>query len=344
MKKVCLIELYNSHHECLYSQLLYLQQSGYEVTLVCDHRNVKQTECFDNLTKQTKYYDFRKMGSFIRLRRFLINEGFEMVIFNTAQSVRVARLLLFPFPSRISFVGTIHNLRKITDSFDQRIIFRKIKRYYLLADYLLPTFNSLAGKRMLKAQPYSSAIFPPLEPEVLEKKNGERWVVIPGSIESKRRDYDFLLEMAKHEKFPSSVRFVLLGNASKSEEGLAFVQKIKDLGLAEHFIWFEKFVPDQTFQAYIRASDYLLSLIHSEKGTEDYSVYKVSGTFVLAEAFNKILLCSRDFAKVPDFKYNAFFYNDIEHLIEFLKAPLPELKTSEIDIEKERKRYISLLD
>ncbi len=342
MKKVCLIELYNMHHECLYSQLLYLRSSGYEVSLVCDFRNANQTDRFSELTRQIRYDDFRKIKSLFRLRRFLIKEGFDTVIFNTAQSSRVARLLLLPFPRRISFIGTIHNLRKLTDSFDQRIIFRKIKRFYLLAEYLLPTFISLSGKRDLRAQPYSSSIFPPVKLQTLEKTTGECWIVVPGSIEYKRRDYEFLLDLAGNSALSPSVRFVLLGNATRSE-GPSFIQKVKDLKLSEHFVWFEDFVPEETFQAYIQVADYLLPLIHGEKALEDYSLYKVSGTFVLAEAFGKILLCPEHFSKVPNFQYKAIYYKNIDHLIELTKVLQPDQITSKIDMNKAREQYISFL-
>ncbi len=337
MKKAALIEFYRYHHECLYSQILFLENSGYEVVLFCDEKVKSVIDGF-NLNVEVLFFDFKKLSSLFRLRKILIRRKFENVILNTAQGSIALKFCLLPFPKDMHFAGNIHNLKKLERSRGQAFISKKIKNYYVLDEYILlatksyPQFNFAA---------YYPAFFPSFDLIEFTDKGKEIWICIPGSIEYRRRDYDSLIEIALN--CDSNVKFILLGNASKGN-GSDFINKIKAGCVADKFIYFDKFVDNRSFYSYIHASDYLLPLIHPDTpSAEDYKRFKISGIFPLAKAFRKTMLLHDLFKDVPDFNYSCKYYNSNAELLDAIFSEPLNKQTEPADFEANRKKYLSLL-
>lgn len=348
MKNVALIEFNTWHQECLYPQLLFLTESGYQVLLVND---IRKKEFIESLKLEDKceclFFDFKKLKSFFQVRKELLSRGITDIILNTAQGSGALKFSLLPFFKKMNWAGTLHNIAKLDSSFGQKLIARKVKKYYLLADYLTPNFPKDKG--------YTSAVFEPIFlPEVqaaaLSKPQDEVWICIPGYVEYKRRDYDYLLTIAKQLKQETEgkkVKFVILGNAAKSD-GPRLLEGIKTAQAEDYFITFDHFIPEDVYEAYIKQADLLLPLIHPETpGGKSYTNHKISGTFSLAAGYGKIMLCHAMFEGIDQFNYAALFYNTPEEFIKKvgeLDATKQNIKIGQPDFEKNRKNYIALIN
>ena len=337
MKKAALIEFYRYHHECLYSQILFLENSGYEVVLFCDEKVKPVIDGF-NLNIEILFFDFKKLSSLFRLRKILIRRKFDNVILNTAQGNIALKFCLLPFPKNMHFAGNIHNLKKLGRSRGQAFISRKIKNYYVLDEYILPATKSYP---QFNFAAYYPAFFPSFNLIEFTDKNKDVWICIPGSIEYRRRDYDSLIDIASN--CDDDVKFILLGNASRGD-GTDFIEKIKAADVADKFVYFEKFVNNRSFYSYIHASDYLLPLIHpNTPSVEDYKQFKISGIFPLAKAFRKTMLLHDLFKDVSDFNYSCKYYNSNLELLNALSSEPLDKETQPADFNSNRKKYLSLL-
>lgn len=338
-KKAALIEFNTWHSECLYPQLLFLQSAGYNVTLFCDERQQKNISDIAGMASSAVYLDMKKIRSLLKVRRMILDQHIDIVILNTAQGNKALKFSLLPFPKRIEFLGTIHNLGKLKSNLGQSIICRKVRKLFLLADYLM---NSVPACKY-KIQPYSPCYLPDYPEADIEKPQDQIWAVVPGSIEYKRRDYDYLLHVAQNPDFPSNVRIIILGNSNKGE-GPQFIEKINRLGLADKFITFNHFVSNSIFYTYVRKADFLLALINPDSAfADDYIHKKLSGTFILSKAVGKNLLIHSMFANLKDFDYPSVFYDNDADFIKQLEHP-QHVSFVKHDFEMHKNQYIRMLE
>lgn len=348
-KKAALIEFNTWHLECLDSQVLFLRKSGYDVVLVNDIRSKKHIEekavrCMCNCL----FFDFKKVRSLITLQKYINHSNFSDVIINTAQGNRMMLFCILPFLKRINVAGTLHNTHKLHSSLGQRFISRKVKRYYLLSPYLL---SGVTGYKNLQFSVFSPVFFPERHVTDIVKPYDELWACVPGYVEFHRRDYMFLIQAAGmiNRTNPSGikVKFVILGNSSKSD-GPSFRQKVEESGLQDMFTLFRDFIPHDTFMAYVMRSDVILPLIHPYMpGSKAYTMYKISGSFTMAQTFNKTMLCHSMFRDIENFDYDALFYSSPDEFVELITRYQfnTDTKNPEVNgFEENRLQYISLLD
>jgi len=70
------------------------------------------------------------------LNAFFKKSGISKVILNTAQGAHIRNLCLTS-SGAVEFIGIIHTLKKFQGSYTQKVINRKIKKYFVLNDYFL---------------------------------------------------------------------------------------------------------------------------------------------------------------------------------------------------------------
>lgn len=339
MSTVALIEFNNYHAECLRAQINYLLESGYRIVLICNVKQKNNVECYRESVSEIRYVDTHKISDLIKTRSYIIRSDINNVIFNTAHGSAVLKLCLMPFPSRINFVGTIHNLRKIKESFGQKIINRRLSGFYVLAQYLKHNAEKYSK---LKCAAFSASVLPKTSTVDIDKKEDEIYLVVPGSIEYKRRDYEFLKKIATYPT-DKKLKIILLGNAQKGN-GPDFIEWIAKNKLDDKFIYFDRFVSNEVFDSYMHKCDYLLALIEPDSiGAEDYINHKISGTFIQAVSYQKSMLCNSIFKGIANFDYNAIFYTDIDELFDLIDNKSTASKPADIDFERNRREYISLL-
>ncbi|NMA72737.1 MAG: hypothetical protein GX963_00945 [Bacteroidales bacterium] len=337
MKKVVLIELFDYHSECLYSQVAFLKEANVDLTLIVNHKLEKIVRMLD-LDVDIRTYDFKKIRSLLQLRRFILNNNFEVVILNTMQGSNILKFCLLPFPKHIKFVGILHDTSKLETSWGQRMIARRFNHFYTLSKYIEVVDN----KKFITTY-FNPCYFKKYKTVSLDK-GGDLWITVPGSISYKRRSYDVLLEIAKHKDLKENVKFILLGDITK-EDGSDFLSKIEKEGIKERFIVFDRFIPDELFHSYLKASDYLLPLIHPETpAAKQYIKNKISGIFPLSQAYGKIILYHQIFEAIKDFDYPALFYNSVEECISLISTPKKIKYYTPPNYEEEKRRYLGLID
>jgi len=337
-KSIALVELGDSHVVCIYPQILFLHQAGYTIHLLTSERLRKQVERFDMVNSFAFFHpgdDFRThWNCVLDVRKYLVAHRIRTVLFNTAEGNHVRDLCLVA-PLGLRFVGILHHTYKLGRSFTQWLISFRVKRYFVLNDYLL---DHLPHSTRLRFASYYPIFFPPFERVSLEKKHTEFWVGIPGEVEFRRRDYKGLLASLVRQPAASTMKFLLLGTSRVgSGDGEQFKILVKEAGLESQFVFFEDFLDNNLFYSYIDKCDVVLPLIHPTNSL--YSIYQrhqTSGTYIIAFGFAKPMLMHDSFKGVEDFTVSSFFYDD-----ESLVATLNRLASDRSCLEEKRKEIQS---
>ena len=320
MKKALIVEIGGSHSECIYSQTRFLTDSGYDLRLLCSE-NLRPRVKKLNPEQKVDYFKFggstaSDWGLLRELKRTLISCGECSVIFNTAGGNLVRNLLSFHYPNEITFIGVLHDLGKLNDSFTQKLINRKIKKYFVLNDYLKEGFED---NSKISIESFYPVFFPDLKKIELNKKDEELWICIPGNVEYSRRDYVSLLECLKNEKLNPNIKFILLGSSKHfNSDADDLKKKLNDIELQGKFVFFDGFVEEDLFHSYIGESELVMPLIHKNHPYfQEVNGLKISGTFNAAFAHKKPILCEDSFSKFEDFRENGIFYK-MEDLIKLI--------------------------
>lgn len=313
--KIALVELGTFHDECLYSQLLFLQASHIEVTLI---GNIKIKERLEQLPHIHKLHLLKldskknKYSAYFKTWLYFRKEQFDTIIYNSAES-NSFKLISLPLSKKTKLIGIIHNADKINRKRKQKTIDKKVAKYFVLNDFIKQTIL----KEKMTSQKVES-FYPIFFPEVnktLPKPSEELWVVVPGMIDFNKRDYSFIERI----KFPEHLKIILLGrpNSEKEKEWLIALSQQKEK--RKHILAFNSFIANDVFYQYIHQADYIMPLIHPGVPTFDaFLKYKISGSYNCAIGFKKTLLLYKGFETIEDFKHNAIFYNE-DHLVELLE-------------------------
>lgn len=351
MKKVALIEFHNAHLECLYSQIQFLNGGGYSVYGIANAKSKTSWEQMGEFQElltisQSGLKGIKVWKLLWKIRQYLVKNDISTIIFNTAQSGYVKKFCTLPFPSHFKFLGTLHDLKKLENSGSQKVIGRKVKHYWVLNDYLVPS----NAKHSVSS--YYPIFFPklPLQESISKPKN-EVWICIPGQVECKRRDYVTLFKAIEKQALPSNVRFILLGKSMHANGDGAWVKReLERLKCQHQFVMWKGFVEDEVFDTYMQLCDYVLPLIHPHNTFyEGYLKYRVSGAFNQAFGYKKPLLMHVAFKTISDFQENAIFYktHSLNQLIEDIaqqSLSIHELYTSsKWQFDVQRDKYLECL-
>ena len=309
---VALIELGNSHDECIYSQILFLNKADYTVHLLLSEGLKTQAANFPTAAV-VHYFSLPAKGiqawsELFKIKQYLKKHAITHVVLNTATGNTIRNFILLNLFTSIPFAGTVHHTGKLNKSFTQRLISLKVKKYFVLNDYLL---DSIKKQHPLRIASYYPIFFPAFEPVAITKATSEFWICIPGQLEFKRRDYKSLFSQLQKHKLPIGFKFILLGRCNhKYGNGEEVKLMIKEQQLEDHFIVFDQFIDNALFHAYLKLSDVVLPLIHEgSEGFKSYATAQISGAFNLAFAYQKPMLMHQYFNFITDFQVSSFFYS-----------------------------------
>ena len=131
MTKVALIEVGDFHDECLYSQVLFLQQEDIEITVFANNKLKSRIKNLSNFA-EIEFLDlsskFKKYKCWFRMWKKIVFGGYSKVIFNSAES-NIYKFIQFPFPNRIELIGTLHNGQNLLSKAKQKYVSKKLKKY-----------------------------------------------------------------------------------------------------------------------------------------------------------------------------------------------------------------------
>lgn len=344
--KVALVELGDSHAECLYSQLLFLKKSGAEVHLICSSAMEPHVWRFEE-ADSISYFPYRKGRWFrnylnmVSIRKLILKKRVDKVVFNTVEEPHVRHLLGMIFPSAVEFVGILHDAASYP-----KVALTRVRKFFVLNDYILYNVTTRLGKVFASFYPI---FFQKYRLEEFNKPKGETWICIPGQVEFKRRDYLALFDALKEQRPKEGLRFILLGRSDHpSGNGREVKDLIRKEKLEKFFMLFEGYIDDVLYHSYLKSCDYVMPLIHPENPAfETYMNNQVSGAYNLAFAYQIPLLCHKALERYPDFRDTSIFYTP-KTLVKTLNG-LSKLKRGRFyrdpkwKFDTQRGRYIDFL-
>lgn len=351
IKKIALVEMGGSHDECLYAQIRYLKAAGHHVTLICNSSLKSNVDYFDGLDT-VHFIELRtglKQWIDLRIiRRILVKGRFDRIIFNTAQGNVLKNLFLLPKPRNAKRFGVIHNLRKLQNSHSQKVITRNLDGYFVLNEYLIDQVDAQVNKH-LTLHPLYTVFYPDYPSRQLEKGKDEIWICIPGQVELSRRDYDTLFDSIEKNGIQPHIKLLFLGRCEHADGDGTYVKKrVAELGIEKNTVLWDAFIETDEFYGMLKASDYILPLIHPAHDSYSLYEYQISGSFNLAFGFKKPLLMESSFSAYTDFKKTAVFYQS-----DSMMQTINELKVgaendfyadSKWDFETLKQSFLNALD
>lgn len=308
-KRIAILEIGGSHDECILSQLIALKNEGAWIAFCSTSEMVERNSHFKHYVDEfhelvlprSAWGDFMVM---VHLNRWFKQAKIDCVIANTAQGGHVRNLCLTA-SKKITFFGVVHTIKLLRNSFTQRLISRKIKTYFVLNDTLKRYLGPQKGLTIHSFYPLN---YPHFTKEIA-KSSTEFWITIIGGVESRRKDLNGFLEMAK--QMPAECRFVFLGKSNlKLPEVSAFIQQLSLHGLLNRVTIFESFVSEVDFDAYLKQTDAILPLVHPDTPSADeYFTHQISGAINVSFAYKIPMMIHEKYSDWEDFSKGVVFYN-----------------------------------
>jgi len=307
---IALVELGGSHDECLYSQVLFLKKYGLRVHVILFEDHLDHIEAYPEVDA---WQSFNKPEGWLeewilvfRLLSYLKRQGICKAVLNTAEGNLIRKLSLVA-GRNTELTGIMHLSSKLWTSRSQKIINRKISKYFVLADFIKENLEkSGTGVSIESFYP----IYFPVEKTVDTLRYGSHQICVPGAVDFARRDYQSLLDEMQSAEIPSGVKFVLLGRTS-NKDGRELKARIRELGLEKHFIIFDGFIPHEQFYEHLKKAWLVLPLITPRcKHHAEYLEYRITGSFNLAYGFGHPMLQHESFAGTRIYRETSVFYRD----------------------------------
>jgi hypothetical protein len=291
-KRVAVVEIGGSHDECILSQLHALKHEGCHVTVIATPELIARNPFWNSYVDQYKEIRFPKsaIGDFMLMRdlnHYFEKEGISKVILNTAQGGHIRNLCLTA-TKKTEFIGIIHTLRKFEGSFTQRIIDRKIKKYLVLNDFFKDRITPGKGIKISSFYPLRFPVFPDTK---VNKDPNEKWITVIGGVENRRKDLIGSIDlMLAVRDLP--LRFIFLGKSDPNKEEVQyFLQELRSKGLEEKVTLFSDFVSPELFDAYIRKSDLIWTLVHpNTPSAQEYFRNQIPGALNVAFGYKVPML------------------------------------------------------
>lgn len=343
---IALIEIGGSHDECLLTQMMALRETGHAVVLVCNREIWDRNPAFSEYVDET-YFVFdagTENGRFSEMRRilrFMEEQGVARAVLNTAQGAKIRDLCALAIFSPIEFVGILHTTRKMKGSFTQRIINRKVRKYFFLSEYLLSTVKAPARMQLDYFYPVCFAS----TPTIIEKRH--RVMCIIGGVEKRRKDLEGFLRMATQAE--DSWHFIFLGKSDPANPDVAdFQRQLDELQLVERVHTYDHFVDQQEFDAVLQNADAILPLIHPDTPSADqYFRNQISGAMTVAFGYGIPLFVHEAYAHIEEMQGASFYYT-LANFAEVVRgadlgakrAEMAMLPACNPEIQKERFRKL----
>lgn len=348
-KRIALIEIGGSHDECLLTQMHAIHARGHEILLITTPEVVDRNPAFASYTNEVFTLDIAGMSNKVQVRKVwnqLKLSEIELSVLNTAQGKVVRDLCLKALFSKIEFVGVIHTTRMFTESFTQKIIHRKIKKYFLLSEYLKEKVSPQKG---LALEHFYALRFPKSD---VPQERGNKQVVIIGGVEERRKDLHGFLEIVKRLD-DQKIRFVFLGKSDPEKpEVELFLNAIKKAGLQDRITTYDHFVSQEEFDKVVRSSDLILPLVHPETPSADqYFRNQISGAMTVSFGYKVPMMIHKEYGHIEEMHTAAFYYRletfpqDLENaLVNAEKASEEMQQHLPYSTEEQERRYADFLE
>lgn len=301
-----------------------------------------------------------------RMRQEILSRNIQLVYLNTISKHHLWYAVWLPF-SRIRTILTVHDVncmfksrigfrpRAIAQFLGKRWLRNKVSAFNTVSETVKPYLEKQCRKdqevytipgAVFDQELVAEPIFPPLR------------IVVPGSIDPKRRDYGQVLELAKLLS-SDPVEIVLLGGGS-SVYATSIWQQCKVAGLP-NLVWFEKsIIPQDRFDEWLNKAHFIWipSVIETEicDGIREvYGITKSSGNIFDIIKHARPFLYPEGLIIPAELAQSGYPYASIEKLSAWIRQVLetptiypPLLKSAEsaseaFTVGRLRSRFSELL-
>lgn len=347
-KRIALVEIGGSHDECLLTQMHAIQSSGHEVVLITSPEVVDRNPAFAAYTNEVFTLNITELTRKVQVRKvwkIISSERLDIVVLNTAQGKVIRDLCLKALFSKIEFVGIIHTTRMFTESFTQKIIHRKIKKYLLLSEYLK---DKVSPQKGLSLEFFYPLRFPHSDQKI-ERSNKQ--IAIIGGVEERRKDLNGFLEMIQTIQ-DKKVRFVFLGKSDPEKpEVQPFLNAISEAGLEDRVKTYDHFVSQEEFDQVVRSSDLILPLVHPNTPSADqYFRNQISGAMTVSFGYKVPMMIHQEYEFISEMQHASFYYlqdtfsKDLENALANSEGKAASMrKHLPYSTEEQERRYADFL-
>jgi hypothetical protein len=149
-------------------------------------------------------------------------------------------------------------------------------------------------------------------------------IVIPGSVDLRRRNYNFILELLPHLNTKNRIEIVLLGGVERNNKILTQFKAFNS-AMVKIKTYDQLFVDTEEYEKQIRTCDFILAPIQKffqgESITpEEYGLSKSSGSFFDAVRFGKPLIVSADIMIPKEIQKQCIRYHSVYELAAFFEG------------------------
>lgn len=309
---ILLLEAGGSHIECMYSLIHILFKNKERVFVACNKKLVsllKEPAKLAGLLELPD--DINKKQHFLlslKIRKYIKQQKIEAVVINTTE-IRFIRDLLFLLP-KLNYTGIIHGAKRLEKSFTfGKLISRKMKKFFVLGDYLLSQLNP---QPVFKVASFYPVYFPEVNACLVKKDVNEIWITIPGKAEQNRKDYLGLMQAIERNELNPAIKFIFLGENKLSQPMLAQLNDSDKL--KQHIITFDDYIDYDEFHSYIQQSDYILPLLKTSND-DFFGNNRISGSFNLGLGYKLPFLLPESYNINSDLKPYSIYYSDLNDLL-----------------------------
>ena len=354
-ERVAIIEFDSSHDECLLTQINALKNHGCWVMLITNPIIKSRNKHLEELVDEWSFIDPTGVGftgaplgdAIIvrRLMRFLKKQKIDKVVFNTAQGGHVRNACLFSLFRKIEFIGVIHTIRKFQGSFTQKIINLKIKKYFVLAEFLQ---EQIPPQKGIQFETFYPLDFP--KNGFTVKTDEEIHISIIGSVESRRKDLNGFVSLI--QQTDDSVQFNFLGKADpKNSDVIQLKEKLREMGCLNRVTFYDDYIPFGEVDQILRKTSAILPLIHpATPSANEYFRNQIPGAMNMALAYSIPLLLHEHFESIRELQTAARYYKMIQfsQSLDSLRKQSSSINqamisTKEYSTSWNQKRYLKFL-
>lgn len=245
-----------------------------------------------------------------RLMRTLKTKKIDRAVFNTAQGGHVRNACLFSLFRKIEFVGIIHTIRKFEGSFTQKVIGLKMKKYFVLGEFLaskyLPSDPPISDPINRRTGVFYPIDFPniPINYEAMEQLH----ISLIGTVEKRRKDLDGFISLI--QQCDSYVRFSFLGKAEPTNpDVIEFKEKLAEINCLDRVDFFDGFVNSELIGQVLRKTNAVLPLVHpNTPSAKEYFRNQIPGAMNIALGYTVPLLMHESFKEIEELNAASVYY------------------------------------
>lgn len=330
-RKVCILEFEKNHVDYILAVYKNLRVKGYEKINIFIDKNI-----YNDFIHEIDKVDFKiEVENIITFNRKdiismyykIIIQKFDVIYFNTfcIKDIFFWHILLLFSSTKI--VPTIHNARTnfIYQFTSIKSIISSLGRFFMnKTSYKFVVLNSQIKDYMLRYTTKEIDVIPfkiPITKTNCSKNKIIKKITIPGTINSKRRNYHQLIKtINKILSCRKDLLFIFLGRIV-SEELYNDFETVKN-NYPNNIIWFDYYVDQNQYNNYMIECDYILAPLKDKVKIGDWQVEyygrtKASGAEFDAYKYNKKIIIPA-FYKIKNSSINVFYYEDYNDLTKLL--------------------------